>query len=225
MDRNAEEILAVLETMTDMQLLRFIKIVNAASAVPVPSASDKPAPAQPVVVLPDSGNPYALTEERVKIVPDGRLFLVAPSVEGLYLQSRWWHVLWNIAGDMGMALTVVQACLLDGTPVGNPTHYPEGRTVDLRYPGQYEIRADLIRRLLELIPVYTTYNEKITDDAECRIDPTIKADLSPLTIGWDARLREFWDGGEFAAKVQPDPTGNHDTHMHVVFCRLREGYR
>jgi hypothetical protein len=204
-----------LDTAAIRTELGAIKILvdSIAARLDAPPSSVPIAP--PVTVAPVTGNPYADTTDRVRIIPDDHL-TAEPTMTASYLQSRFWWQLWGISAAMKMPITVVNACLLEGVPVNNTAHYSDARTVDIRYPDGNEKRIELIRRILELVPVYELprdYVAWLTDDSEVRIDPAVKASLWPMTAGWNARMRQL-----YVDRVQADPAGNHDNHMHMRFA-------
>jgi hypothetical protein len=176
---------------------RISKLIQGEETV-IPGSTAPPEPPIP------GSNPYADTKERVKIISDGYLYAES-TMTAPYLQSRYWHILWDIADKMNVQLEIVNACLLEGVPAENAAHYPEGRTVDIRYLLENEENIELINRILASFPVYdkaTQYNLWSTMDAEVRVSPEIRD-----------RLHLPW-----VDQIQTDSEGYHDNHMHVRFA-------
>jgi hypothetical protein len=163
---------------------------------------------------PISANPYTDTPARTQIIPDAHLAFTGTAP---YLQSRFWRSLWNVADKMGIKIAVVNACLLSGVPPENTAHYEDGRTVDIRYPESDSLRIELIRLLIIAgWPDYELprdYNRRAVNDFEVRVSPEIKTALWPLTAGWAAQMRQL-----YIDKVQADPAGQHDNHLHLRFA-------
>lgn len=186
----------------DAAIQALIEAKALLNEIPLPPVSTITTVQPPVPVPARSDiNPYADSEIRTPITPDDHLAFIGSAS---YLQSRFWRVLWDIADKMRVRLVVVNACLLEGVPANNTAHDPDGRTVDLRYLPTDSASKELIGRILASFPVYdpaVQYAKWATDESEVRVSPEIR---DRLKLPWIKR-------------VQADPAGNHNDHLHVRF--------